>query len=89
MSSPELETLDQLLGGEQSLQAIRPLYPDDERFLKGLSRLVSSGDLRLLTSEGAEVPAWQWHTLFVKGSLLLELDRFRLKLTVRGARKIS
>jgi len=89
MSSPELETLNQLLGGALPLATIRHLYPDDDRFLRGLSRLLSSGQLRLLTVEGADVPSWQWHTLLVKGTILLELDGFRVKLTARGARRVS
>lgn len=88
MSSPELETLNQLLGGELPLAAVRHLYPDDERFVKGLSRLLSTKQIRLMRAEGADVPSWQWHTLLVQGTILLELDRFRVKLTSLGARKV-
>jgi hypothetical protein len=31
--SPELETLDQLAGGDMSLAVIRRLYPDVDRFV--------------------------------------------------------
>jgi hypothetical protein len=89
MSSPELETLTQLLGGELPLATIRHLYPNDERFVRGLSRLLSVGQLRLLTADGLDVPSWQWHTLLVKGTILLELERFRVKLTARGVRRVS
>ena len=32
--SPELETLDQLLGGDLPLTVIRKLFPDAERFVR-------------------------------------------------------
>jgi hypothetical protein len=43
MSSPELETLDQLLGGDLPLTTIRELYPNDAAFLQGVLGLLKSG----------------------------------------------
>jgi len=34
--TPELETLDQLLGGDLSLAIVRQLYSDDEAFKRGV-----------------------------------------------------
>lgn len=41
--SPELETLDQLAGGDMPLSLIHGLYPDDAGFICGLSGLLKGG----------------------------------------------
>lgn len=61
--SPELETLDQLLGGDLPLAVVRQVYPDAGRFARGLGGLLAAGEVRLVTADGAAVPAWQWRVL--------------------------
>ena len=46
--SPEMETLDQLIGADFTLSVIRDFYPSDIPFLKGVHGLLSGGDVRLL-----------------------------------------
>jgi len=87
--SPEMETLDQLLGGELRLTVILPLYPDQTSFLQGLFGLLSSGDVSLQTTDKMDVPEHRWNQLFRDGTLLNELERFQLKITPQGARRIS
>jgi hypothetical protein len=52
--SPEMETLDQLLGGEMRLTIIRQLYDSDQSFTRGTHRLLQSGDVRLLDDSHSE-----------------------------------
>jgi hypothetical protein len=59
MQSPELETRDQLLGGELSLTAIQSVYPNTAAFLRGILGLLSSGDVCLMKTDKTEVPDWQ------------------------------
>jgi hypothetical protein len=86
--SVELETLDQLAGGDLRLSIIRRLYPDDKAFSRGVLGLLSCCDVRLLTADAIEVPAWRWRELFVEGSVLKELDRYWLTITDQGGEKV-
>ncbi len=87
--SPELETLDQLFGGDLPLSVVRGFYPDDGSFMQGIHGLLKSGDVRLATQEGVEVPSWQWRELFVDGTVLQAMPTLRIDLTQHGARRIS
>jgi len=87
--SPELETLDQLLGGDLSLTIVRMLYSDADAFLRGLQGLLSNGDVRLFSIEGPEVPDFQWRELFRDKSVLDKLASLKLKITQRGADKVA
>lgn len=89
MLSPELETLDQLVGGDLQLAIIRRLYPDAQAFMRGVLGLLSSGDVCLITNDGFDVPRWRWRELFVEGVAVEELGDLKLKITDQGARKIS
>lgn len=86
--SPELETLDQLLGGDLPLQLIRGLYPDDTAFSDGVLALLRTGDVQLLL-DGAEVPRWRWRALFDAGDVDQELPRLSLTITDQGACRVS
>jgi len=87
--SPELETLDQLLGGELWLKTVFSIYPDENSFVRGVLALLSSGDVCLQRSDGSDVPEYQWKQLFRDGSLLNDLEDFRLKITEQGVRRIA
>ena len=86
--SPELETLDQLLGGVLPLVVIRNFYPDENAFLHGVLGLLTSGDVCLLTIEHTDVPSWRWRELFVEGNVMKEMANMHLKITDQGARRI-
>jgi hypothetical protein len=87
-ASPEMETLDQLLSGDQKLSVLRKVFPSDQRFVQGIAGLLRDGDVLLLT-EGVEVAEWQVRTLFRDGEVLRTLDRYALRLTHTGAQKIA
>ena len=86
--SPELDTLDQLLGGNMSLKIIRQIFPNDEGFTQGVLGLLRDSDVRLLVG-GEEVPRWQWRALFEGGDILGDLRRFDLEITEQGLSRIS
>jgi hypothetical protein len=83
--SPELDTLDQLLGGDLPLGVIRRIYPDDTRFAHGLSGLLHTGEVRLV-ADGTELPRWRWR------EVLAAPDAWPgvwVSLTPAGARRIG
>jgi len=84
--SPELETLDELLGGDLPLPLIRGLYPDDARFARGLSGLLHAGEIRLVVEDGAELPGWRWREVLADPVTWLGLQ---VSLTPAGARRIG
>jgi hypothetical protein len=84
MSSPELETLDQLLGADLRLGVVSKLFASRETFGTGTLGLLSGGNVVLVTSKGAEVPKWQWREL-LSGTNPAEL---LLRITSQGARRI-
>ena len=87
--SPELETLDQLLAGDLSLEIVSQLYPSAEEFRRGILGLLRCGDISLLTIEDATVPASRWRELFSEGKLMRELHHLKLHLTMQGANRIK
>ena len=87
--SPEMETLDQLLGGGMRLSIIRRFYDSDESFTRGTLGLLQSGDVRLLDQSHTEVPRWRWRPLFEHGEVLTGLESFTLDVTDAGAAKVS
>lgn len=87
--SSEMETLDQLLGGDMSLSIIRQFYDSDQSFTRGTLRLLESGDVRLFDQTHMEVPQWRWRGLFEEGEVLVVLQSFTLRVTEAGAAKVS
>ncbi len=86
--SAELETLDQLLGGDLSLKVVRGFYPDDKAFVIAIHAMLRNGDVQLL-SDGAEVPRWRWRELFESGPVTQELLQFKLTVTDQGASRVA
>jgi len=89
MWAPELETLDQLLGGDMSVTVIAKLYPTPEAFRKGILALLSCGDVVLLDANGNAVPTRRWREIFPDGSDTEQLEHFRVRVTPQGAKKIG
>jgi len=85
--SPELETLDQLLGGDLPLGTLRKLYPDSGSFNRGIIGLLDNGDVHLLAPDGSEVPNWRWRDVF--GDQPGVGQDFVLRLTDKGEARIA
>jgi hypothetical protein len=86
--SPELETLDQLLGGDLKLSVIRRVFQSDQRFVEGLGGLLRDGDVTLF-ADGVAVPEWKVRELFRDGAVLTSLPEYVLHLTEKGAQKVA
>lgn len=84
MYSPELETLDQLCGGDLPITIIRKIYRDEFAFNHGLSAMLNNGDVRLLR-QGSPVPMWEISRLLEAPD---KWDGLILSLTDLGAQKI-
>jgi len=86
--SPELETLDQLLGGDVPLSVIRTIFPDDDACFRGVASLVRGGDV-LLLNEGDPVPEWRVRELLDDRTVVGSMEDFSLHLTNQGASRIA
>ena len=86
--SPELETLDQLLGGDLRLEVVAQFFPSHEEFEMGVIGLLSCGDVVL--QAGAEVvPSWRWKELLAQQNVPAETESLSLRITTLGVRKIK
>lgn len=81
--SPELEALDQLLGGNLPASVIRGLFPDTDHFLAAMRAMLMAGEIRLLNTDHAEIPRWDWSR-----ALALQCDLLRFDITDAGADRI-
>lgn len=86
--SPELDTLDQLLGSDLPLMVVRQLYPDGHAFVRGVLGLLSGGDVNLLTADRSVAPAWRWKKLLTANKTTRGVADMRLSITDQGARRI-
>lgn len=87
--SPELETLDQLIGGDMPLSIIRGLHPDDDSLKVAVHRMLQGGDVVLLDEEGAAIPYWRSCQILDQLDNASVTARYWCSLTPLGARKIT
>ena len=87
--SPELETLDQLLGGDMPLGVVTSLFPDEAHARRAIVAMLAAGELRLLDADGAAVSAWQVSELERQSGSWRSDTQYRLTLTDAGARRIA
>jgi hypothetical protein len=85
--SPELETLDQLLGGDLTLAVVRGLFETDERFVRAVLAMLDAGEIRLYAN-GVEVPRWRWRDM-LSAPGQSGLAEPRLTITEAGARRVG
>jgi hypothetical protein len=84
--SPELETLDQLLGGDLPLSVVRQFFPSDDHFTCGLHSLLNGREIELLDARGLDVPMWRV-TAFLEGRENLD-DSTKVAITPTGIERI-
>ncbi|OAI53634.1 hypothetical protein AYO47_04370 [Planctomyces sp. SCGC AG-212-M04] len=88
--SPELETLDQLLGGDLPLSTIRLIFGDDRRFVRSISAMLNDGQVTLRTTVGKSIERWQWCRLLQNLTAAAAAAASHwLSLTEVGARRLS
>jgi len=71
--SPELETLDELQGGDLPIAVVSRFYSDADAFRKGIGGLLSCGDVSLLTADESVVPEWRWKKLLAENAFTEDL----------------
>jgi hypothetical protein len=84
--SPELELIDQLLGGDLPLPVVCGLFTDDDRARRALRSYVSKGVISLTTGKEGVLPQWKCDELFRDAEPLAEHVEIRVLLTREGAR---
>ena len=82
--SSELETLDQLMGGDLPATVIRDLFPDDGSFIRAIEAMLEAGEIRLFGPDIGDVPKWQR-----RGILTNSPGSARLAITDIGGRRIG
>jgi hypothetical protein len=87
--SPELEILDQLVGGDLPLTVIRGLFGDDERFVRALLAMLDAGEVQLLAADGTEFARWQWRAVLIPSSFTTAMNGSRVAITKVGGRRIG
>jgi hypothetical protein len=86
--SPELETLDQLLGGPMSTTAIRSLYNNADHFVAAITEMLQSGELKL-SAGSVEVPQYRWASVLRLSGADARTQRAKLDITEAGSRRIG
>ncbi len=84
--SPEMETLDQLLGGDMTLTLVRGLFENRERFVRAIAAMLDAGEVSLVDSDGTVLPRWLWRGVLAGEPEGAEL---RLSITDAGARRVA
>ncbi len=83
--SPELETLDQLLGGDMPVTLVRGLFENRQRFARAIAAMLDAGEVRLIDRDGTELPRWRWRKVLAGETEGADL---RLSITDEGARRV-
>jgi hypothetical protein len=81
----ELETLEQLQGGDLPLATIRSLYESQEHFFRAMTAMLHTGQLRLIES-GTDVAQYRWQS--VLGNPDSQNSIVRVAITEEGARHL-
>lgn len=87
--TPELEVLDQLLGGDLSLTTIADLFPDQDRCRRAIGAMLKAGEVRILDAGGQELPAWRYREVEAAPDTWSKATTYRLSITDAGAKRVS
>jgi hypothetical protein len=82
--TPELETLDQLQGGDMNVGIIRSLYQREEHFCRAIIAMLRSGEIRLYAPTGDEAPAWESAAIIGDAT---RWEGYTLSITALGAKR--
>jgi hypothetical protein len=86
---PELETFDQLLSGDLPISVIRRLFDNSTHFTLAIEAMLGDAEIRLLTSDGSEVPKWQWRDVLVAVTADSGECSHVVSITDKGAQRIA
>lgn len=82
--SPELEMLEQLLGGDLSAAVVRSVFDDEQRFVRAALAMLNAREINLLDRYGNGIPGWKWAE-----SLEANSGGERIRITDAGAKRIA
>jgi hypothetical protein len=83
---PEMETLDQLLGGPVPLSVIRRVFEDDDHFRVAVFAMLQAKDVKLSRAEETAIQSWKWMDVLNEPDDWLSYD---LSLTASGMKRIA
>ena len=83
--SPEMELIDQLLGGDLPLPAVARLFPEEARARLALMQYVSD-DVVALREQGAVLPTWRSQELLRQPEPFDKDSDIHVSLTDKGAK---
>jgi hypothetical protein len=86
MWPPELETLDQLQGGDLPLILVRRIFNNDERCQQALLAMLESKEIRIVNGDNVAVPNYRWRTALSFDDRTQDL---KVSLLEAGARRIG
>ena len=86
--SSELETLDQLLGGDLVLTVVRSFYESDDKFKAGVRGLVRDR-CAILIHDGCSVPEWKVAEILRQPITPEILSQYALSITDSGVSRVS
>jgi hypothetical protein len=87
--TPELDVLDQLLGGDLSLAVIAGLFSDQDHCRQAIGGMVKAGDVCILNADGERLPAWRYRELENAPDIWSKATPYRLSITETGAKRVS
>jgi hypothetical protein len=86
---PELEVLDQLLGGDLPLNVIAGLFPDRDRCRRAVGAMLKGGEVCILDAAGQPVPEWRYRELEYAPDIWSEGTTYRMSIADAGAKRIG
>jgi len=86
--TPEIEVLDQLLGGDLPLNVIAGLFPSLSLCQTALSSMVLDGQVNVLDPSGSVIPAWRLRELWAECESWRAGTEYRVTVTDEGARRV-
>lgn len=89
LMTPEIEVLDQLLGGDLPLNLIADLFPGRSRCQRAILAMLRNDEVSLLDPAGDPVPEWHYRELQDQPNFWIKGTRYRLTITNKGARRMS
>lgn len=82
--SPELEMLDQLLGGNLPVAVVRSCFTDDQRFVHAALLMLNAREIKLLDEDGTDIPKWKWSEILKSNT-----GNPRVQITDGGVKRIA
>ena len=87
--TPELEVLDQLLGGDLPVNVIAGLFSESGRCRKAIGAMLHQGENLLLDPSDSPLSVWRYRELQSNNDFWSEGTLYRLSITEIGVKRIA